>query len=154
MSNESPSSEVIATHTIIEEEEFFTEEESDSFKALSTVGRLRKTFKIFGHTIEIATLTVAEDLQIGLALKKYAESHAFSRAFKLYTSAAAVKSIDGKPLVQTIAPFQATDIESVELKVERLMNYYPVVIDEIFLQLNELEQRLGPVLSRLGKTSG
>jgi len=135
-----------------QEEYNFTKDESDQFKSLIQIGSLTDVITVFGHKITIATLTVAEDLEVGLLLKEYMDTHAFQRAYKTLIAAAAVKEIDGRPLVQalSIADDSAT---SVARKFDRMKEYYPSVIDEIFDGVKALETNLVPVLSRLGKKS-
>lgn len=134
-----------------EEEPTFTEEESAMFTSLLTVGCLSKVVNVFGYKIQLKTLNVDEDIQVGLALKKFDGTLAFNRAYKTLTVAAAVRSIDGAPLIQSLSPLDDIDSNSVIVKYEKVKTYYPIVIDEIYRELNDLEARMLIILSRLGK---
>ena len=134
----------------VEEEYQFTPEESERFKILVQVGSMSKTINVYGHDILISTLSVAEDLEVGLLLKEYNEPHAFQRAYKTLIAAAATKRIDGNPLIQPLSITDNTG-DSVAAKFAIMKNYYPPVIDKIFTGVEDLEKNLLPVLSRLGK---
>ena len=133
--------------------EYLTPEESDQFKSLMLVGRLSGTFVVYGHKIKLETTTVEEDIQLGMLVKKYQDSYAFQRAYRTAMVAAFLREIDGRPLVQSLGSFIGDDSTSVETKFDKLKEYYPAVIDEMYDRVQELEKKLMPILSRLGKTS-
>jgi hypothetical protein len=136
----------------LDEEEFnFTEEESELFRTLITVGCISETVDVFGHQIVLRTLNVDEDLQVGLIIKTFNDSLAFQRAYKTLMVAAAVRSVDGVPLIQALSMLDETNANSVQLKFEKMKEYYPPVIDKLYTELTRIESRVIPLLSRLGK---
>lgn len=138
----------------VQEEEYeLTPEESELFMSLVQVGRLTDTIKVFGHEIVISTISVDEDLQVGLLLKEYDGSAAFQRAYRTLVVAAAIRSIDGNPIISPLSLSEMDDAGKVKPKFEKMKQYFPPVVDEIYKGVQNLERRLAPVLVRLGKTS-
>jgi hypothetical protein len=138
----------------VQEEEYeLTPEESEMFKILVHVGRLTDTIKVFGHDIVISTISVDEDLQVGLLLKEYDGTAAFQRAYRTLVAAAAVRSIDGQPLITPLALSELDSSTKVKPKFEKMKEYFPPVIDEIYNGIMNLEKKIAPVLMKLGKIS-
>src|SRR5258708_5762183 len=77
-------------------------EESIMFASLLTCGRRTKTLHILDHTVVVQTLCVSDDLRIGLYAKPYAETVGEQRAYQTAVAAAAIRSINGRPLVQSL----------------------------------------------------
>jgi hypothetical protein len=126
-----------------------TEDESESFRNLVMVGAISDTFEIAGHKVILHTLNVDEDLQVGVLLHKFTDTHAFPRAYKTLICAAAIISIDGEPLVTHFSLSEGK--VTVQERFDKLKDFFPVVIDAIYERFVELEEKVTPVVSRLGK---
>jgi hypothetical protein len=133
------------------EEYYLTEEESQDFSNLLTVGRVSKMIDILGHKVLIRTLSVAEDMAVGLLIKPYVGSNSFERAYKTAVVAAAVREIDSHPVVASLAA-SYDDMELIQAKFDKIKMYFPIVIDEIYKRFLKLEETLIPLAGRLGKT--
>lgn len=131
--------------------ESLSPDESQLFKSLIQVGRLTQTLDVYGHEILISTLTVGEDIQVGLLLKPYIDTHSFQRAYRALIASAAVRTIDGEELISRLSSSDPS--VTVAEKFQKIKLYFPIVIDKIYDGLTELENRVTPLLSRLGKPS-
>lgn len=87
-----------------EPEETITLEE----ETLLTRGYLSTTVKIGNSNIVIRTLKIGEELQAALIANKYRDTIEASRALIAATIAAAVVSVDNKPLLQGLGPKDET----------------------------------------------
>ena len=143
--------ETIVEEIIEEPKETLTEEESEDFKNLIVVGMISDEFDLMGHKILLRTLSTKEDLCVGLLVKPYLDSSSFQRAYKTAIVAAATREIDGELLLGSLKR-EPDDLELMRLKFNKINEYYPVVIDAIYSRFVELEKKLLPVVSRLGKT--
>lgn len=132
--------------------EELTEAESDDFRNLLFIGRLSETVDVLGHPIALSTLSTEEDLAIGLVTKPYIGSDSYQRAYRTAIVAAAIRSIDGEPLVLAISG-DTTTLEIVQAKFDKVKKYYPIFLDAVYERFTELEKKLLPVVSRLGKRS-
>jgi hypothetical protein len=130
----------------------FTPEESEDFRNLLVVGRLAETVSILGHDITIRTLSVEEDLAVGLIIKPYLGSNSYERAYKTAIVAACVRDIDGEPFGQALNSDQDA-YEVLQFKFKKINKYYPIFLDEVYERFKKLENKLLPTVSRLGKIS-
>lgn len=151
---ESERVEEIAEEIKAEEEEVteLTDEERVLFQSLMTVGRRSKSIDVLGHTVVIQSLRVADDLRIGLWCKKYEETRGFQRAYQLGVCAAGIRTIDGKPLYESLTP--SAEDEIFESKVEKLQDYYPIVINQIYNSIIGLDAEFAELAMKLGKLKG
>lgn len=129
-----------------------TDEERVLFQSLMTVGRRSKSIDVMGHPVVIQSLRVADDLRIGLWCKKYEETRGFQRAYQLGVCAAGIRTIDGKPLYESLTP--SAEDEIFEAKVEKLENYYPIVINQIYNAIIGLDSEFAELAMKLGKLKG
>lgn len=135
-------------------EETLTDEERVWMRSLFTVGRREKTINLFDHEVKIQSLTVQDELRIGLYTKEYKGTDFYSRAYQVGTCAAGIISIDKKPVV----PIPLTGdvkLHSYFLeKVEALENSYPVVISPAYEEIIKLEAEFMALMDKLGKLPG
>lgn len=66
--------------------------------------------------------------------------------------AAGIRTINGQPLYQSLTP--ATDDEVFDAKVEKLKDYYPIVITKIYRAIMDLDQEFAELAVKLGKIKG
>lgn len=76
----------------------------DNIETLLTNGKLTATVSVAGHEFVIKTLTIGEELAVAEVCKPYSDSLAQARALATATVAAALETIDGKPLMQNLGP--------------------------------------------------
>lgn len=120
---------------------------------LMTVGRRTKKVSIMDHPVTIQTLKSADEVRIGLYTKDFLETQAFARAYQVAVCACGIKDVDGVPLYQSL--HENTDPQTVfDKKVERLMEYYPLVITKIYKAIRDLEREYADLLDKLGKLDG
>lgn len=141
------------TDILDEEVTELTEEERSLFNNLLTIGKTSKTFDVFGHEVILETMNVREELTVGMHIKKYHGSEAFARAYQAAVLAATVCSIDGDPLY---VPLSASESESYifEKKFNKVLEFYPIIVSEIYSKYIEVEKEFAGLAEKLGKLGG
>lgn len=128
-------------------------EEQITFASLLTCGRRSKTIHIMDHTVVVETLCADDDLRIGLFVKDYAGSLGEQRAYQVGVAAAGIRSIDGRPLVQSL--FEQAEQEALfDQKVDIVRKMYPTVINRIYRAVMDGEKEFVTLATRLGKLDG
>lgn len=130
-----------------------TDEERTLFRSLLTVGKRSKTISVMDHTVVIETLRVDDELRIGLHCKPFQDTQAFSRSYQLAVCAAGIRSVDGRALYNPLTAEPELDTVFDE-KVKVLKSYYPVVVNQIYRQILELEAEFAELAKKLGKLPG
>src|SRR4029077_12094810 len=108
-----------------------TDEERRDFATLLTVGRRTKKLTVMDHAVTIQTLKTADEMRIGLYTKDYLDSQGFSRAYQVGVCAAGVLEIDGMPIYSSLSGKEDGD-EVFRKSTEKLSQYYPIVISQIY----------------------
>ncbi len=138
---------------IVEEvEESFTDEESYDFRNYMTIGRISETVDILGHKVVLRTLSVEEDLAVGLLIKPFLGSNSYERAYRTAILAAAVRRIDNDMMPEPISEDDEL-MEIMRVRFDKVKKFYPIFLDEVYKRFTEMEKQLMPVVSRLGKIS-
>jgi hypothetical protein len=108
----------------------FPEEIRDDVIGLAWLGFLQDTVHIWGHTFEIRTLRVGEELKIGTLTKKYADTIGEENAIAAATVALALKSVDGDPdFVKTASKFD----DEAEVRFRYVLDHwFTPVIQRVF----------------------
>lgn len=109
----------------VQEEEI--EEDPTSFDATSllNLGKLSARMDVRGHEVSLRTLTMDEELEIGLLVSKYENTRVEGQALATACVAAAVESIDGKPFVSGLGPDESPLTQKFHFVRKRL--YWPVI---------------------------
>jgi hypothetical protein len=132
--------------------ELSTEERND-FATLMTVGRRSKKISILGHTVTIQTLRTSDEMRIGLYTKPYLESQGFARAYQVAICACGIREVDGAPLYSSLTEVVDED-EAFDKRVEKMEQYYPIVVTKIYQKIMELEREFAELAIKLGKADG
>lgn len=125
----------------------------EDFEGLLFLGSLAKTFTWMEHEFQIKTIGTDEALAISLVIQPWAQTQGEVKAYQAAAVAAALVTVDGKELPQPLT----RDITPERLKPRFewvLRNYQPVVIDMIYGQVIELENKVVEILAQMGKASG
>lgn len=131
-----------------------TEQERADFASLMTCGRRSKTITVMGHPVVIQTLTVADEMRIGLFTKRYLDSQlGFQRAYQVAVCAAGVRELQGRPLFSSLVEVTSED-EVFDKSVEAVQKLYPVVVTQIYQAILDLEREFAELAVKLGKLSG
>lgn len=128
-------------------------EEEIMFASLLTCGRRSKVLQIFDHTVVVQTLCGDDDLRIGLYVKNYQGSLGEQRAYQIGVAAAGIRTIDGKPLVQSLYE-HAGDDALFDAKVAKVALMYPTVISQIYRGVMDAEKEFVSLAAKLGKLDG
>ena len=129
-----------------EEVTTLTAEERRDFSMLVTMRRRTKK----DHPVTIQTLKTGDEKRIGLHTKPYLESQGFSRAYQVGVCAAGIVDIDKKPIYQPVSEKEDDD-GIFDKKVEKLQEYYPIVITQIYQAIIDLEREFAELAIKLGK---
>ncbi len=131
-----------------------TNDERRDFASLLTCGRRSKKISVMGHTVVIQTLKTGDEMRVGLYTKKYLESQlGFQRAYQVAVCAAGIREVQGKPLFHSLSP-ETNEDEIFDKSVEAVMNYYPVVVTQIYQAIMDLEREFAELAIKLGKLQG
>lgn len=134
------------------EEPVLTDEEEDEVVDLINAGRKERFVEVFTRRIHLRTLTIEEELKVSEITKPYIGSDGYPRAYRTAVVAAAIRTIDGELLFSPISEAEFDQI--IFKKFEKLLNYYPLAVDQIFARYQEMEKELFELVQKLGKSSG
>ena len=146
---------VLVGEPVAQEEEVtdLSPEEEVMFASLMTCGRRTKVAHILDHTVVVQTLCGDDDLRIGLYVKEYVGSLGEQRAYQIGVAAAGIRTIDGKPLVQTIYA-EADNDALFQQKATKIGQMYPTVINRIYRAVMDAEKEFVELATKLGKLDG
>lgn len=130
-----------------------SDEDRHAFDSLLTCGKRTKTIEVMGHKVTIESLNVDDDLRIGMYTKEYRDSDAFPRAVQVATCAAGIRAVNNRPLYQALSTDESTNA-IFQIKVDKLANYYPIVITEIYREILNLDAEFAELALKLGKLKG
>lgn len=125
-------------------------EERKEFQSLLTIGRITKTIDVLGHPVVLKTMTVADELLVGLETQKYRGTEAFARAYQSAIVAATIVSIDKKQLYIPISQEESSS-EVFAKKIEKIHSLYPIVVSEIYKNYMDVEKEFSQLAKKLGK---
>lgn len=78
---------------------------SQDVLGLVYLGKLTDVIDVYGHQIEIRTLTIGEELDIGLLTQPFESTAERGRAYMTAVAAACIETVDGRPLpIQPLGP--------------------------------------------------
>lgn len=128
------------------------DEEATLFRDLLTVGKRSKTFEVFGHSVVLETLSVRDEMRVGLSVKEYKQTEGFARAYQSAVVASAIRSIDGESWDTPLYPNDSN--AEFERRLDKVRSMYPIVVNVIYAKYNELEGEFVQLLQKLGKVNG
>lgn len=131
----------------------FDPKHREEFEGLLYLGRLTETFRMFGHTFVVKTLTTEELAEIGLIVRPYAGTNAENAVYQSAVVAAAVVTVDGQPLPQAITVDDSDELATVKFPYVK-KNWMPPVREAIYNRCFRLELTTRRVLSAMGEASG
>ena len=134
-------------------QELFSYEVGNDVVELTQIGQLEDTFEWCGHTFKIRTLTVQEEIILGLICREYTDTMSQIKAMNTAAIGAALMEVDGLPW---FPPMQKIDSPN-ELRAyltnkfhQAAKLYDPVlaVIQEYYANLLERQNRSVDELSK------
>lgn len=145
--------EEVVTPEVEGETTELSDEERSQFQSLLTIGQNTKKIDVLGHPVIMKTMTVTDELMVGLESKKYKGSEAFARAYQSAVTAVSVVSLGGKPLYTPLSP-EESESEIFQKKLDKVHSLYPIVVSEIYRNYMEVEREFAQLAKKLGKLSG
>lgn len=137
-----------------EEGEELTPAERLEFSSLMLVGRRSKIIEVFGHKVHIESLTVADDLRIGLYCKEFQGAPpAEQRSYQLAVCACSIRTVDTRPLYVPLVE-NTTNDEIFTEKVQKLKDWYPAVVTEVYREVLGLDREFAELAEKLKKSKG
>jgi hypothetical protein len=131
----------------------FDQRYRDEFSGLLYVGALTKTFDWLGHRFILRTLRTGELVQASLAVKDWAGSDGYLKAWQSAIVGAAVVSVDGRPLPPVPLTDQSDDT-MVAVRARYVMDHwFPPVLDYLYERYVELELVVRQVIEAMGKAT-
>jgi hypothetical protein len=98
---------------------------SQDTTSLLNLGKLVARTEIHGHEVVLRTLTIDEELEVGLLVHQYEGTDVWGRAVATANVAAAIETIDGKPLVGLLGPGENSTLR--KFNYIRKNMYWPVI---------------------------
>lgn len=92
----------------VEEPEQPEEPISQEVIGLLNLGSLTTNMEVRGHEVRLRTLTMDEELEVGLLIQPYRDTEWQGRALATGLVAASIQAVDGKPLVEALGPNENT----------------------------------------------
>lgn len=129
----------------------FDERHRKDFEGLMFLGRLEDEFEWMGHTFVVRTVTVDELLQASLLTREYEGTLGADRAYLAAIAAAAIETVDGKPLVTPLG--RNDNVHAQKFKYIR-ENWYSWTVDAVYMRFRQLELRVQEILDAMGEASG
>jgi hypothetical protein len=129
-----------------------SEDERLDFSSLLTVGRRSKKLMIADHEVTIETLTVSDELRIGLYTKPHMGSQGFSHAYRIGVLASGIREVNGQPLFRSLK--QLDKQEHFDKAVTIVEQYYPIVVDRLYTEIMNLDREFAELAIKAGKLSG
>lgn len=117
---------------------------------LLTVGHISKEISVAGHTFVMRTLKIGEELAIADACREYDGTFAHAKAIATATVAAALESIDGRPLMRSLGPDNTQNIRQkfsyIRGKwywaiINELYEEYTILLDRQIVAFGELRKK-------------
>ena len=130
-----------------------TPEERMLFKTFMNIGRLVETIDVFDHPVVIQTLSVQDELLVGLACKPYIGTEGYQRAYQAAFVTAAVRSYDDKPIFTSLADGVKREV-IFEESFKVVITWFPIVVSKIYHEILLLEQKFHELTEKLGKSRG
>lgn len=125
----------------------------EEFEGLLYLGRLQDTFRLWGHTFVVRTLTTEELAEVGLIVQKYRGTTAENAVYQAAIAAASVVTVDGQPLPRSITVDNSDELAAVRFPYV-MKNWMPPVKEAIYNKSFALELRARQVLAAMGEPSG
>lgn len=129
-----------------------SDDERLDFSSLLTVGRRSKKLMIADHEVTIETLTVADEMRIGLYTKPHMGSQGFSHAYRVGVLASGIREVNGQPLFRTLKELSRD--EHFDKAVSVVEQYYPIVVDRLFTEIMNLDREFAELAIKAGKLPG
>jgi len=135
-----------------ESEPVLTGEDRETFVRAIEIGSNSRTGTVYGHTVTVRTMTMADELAVGQKLKDYAGTLAQAKAYKAAVVAATLTDLDGAAFFTPVRPMSPA--ERLEAKWNLLMDYYPSFVEAVYGIVKEMEEEVVRLLDKLGKSEG
>lgn len=115
---------------LTQSEESFDPSARLDMEMLLTNGKIVAEIELAGHVFMIRTLTIGEELAVADVCKEYYNNFTEAKAIATATVAAALESIDGRPLMHSLGPDPVSNIRQ---KFQYIRNkWYWVLISELY----------------------
>ena len=118
-----------------ERNSIFPDEYMQPLKGLMFLGALEKEFEYGGHTFLLRTLREGEIMRIGQLMKDWRGTTTEIEARKCYTVAAAIVSVDGRPIRSSYKQ----GYDQIYENAHEVKQWYPAVIKFLYEKYIELE---------------
>lgn len=131
-----------------------TNDERMELSSLFTVGRRTEIIDVYGHPVCIESLSVADDLRIGLYRRDFIDAPpADSRSYQIGVCAAGIRTVDGVPLYTPITAEEGAE-EVFAKKIAKVRELYPPVVSDIYQAILLLDEKHAALREKLKKQKG
>jgi hypothetical protein len=116
----------------------FAEEVKEDVIGLLYLGKLSKSFEVYGHRFILKTLTVEEELAVGQIIDEYGGSIFQGKASTAAFVAASVSTVDGEEVVRAL---MNDPVSRVRAKFNYVTQWDPVIVEALYGCVRELTER-------------
>jgi hypothetical protein len=126
----------------------------EDFQGLLYLGALTARFSWLGHRFVVRTLRTGETLEATRLAADYLNTDGYSKALQSAFVAAAVVSVDGRPIAGVPMTSQPGDTAMAMAFRYVLDNWFPPTLDKVYEQYVLLEAKQREVLEAMGNPVG
>jgi len=123
-----------------EDDAEFPSEVEEDVTGLMFLGALSSSFDLFGHHFTLKTLRAGEELICAQIVKEYEGTLAQGKAYAIAQVAAALVTVDGRPIVKSLGPDDGLANMRQKFDFVRTRWYWPV-IDMLYAHFSNLMMR-------------
>lgn len=124
----------------------FPEQWKEDYIGLLYLGYLEDTVELAMHNFIVRTLTVGEKIEISRIVRDLQGMLGYNRAYKAAVVAAGLTYVDGRPVL-SVEKKKAPIKEKYEYVISE---WHDIVIDKLYLKINELELKVVQIAYELG----
>lgn len=115
----------------------FDPRHKEAIDGLLWLGFLTETITYYGHKFTIKTLTRGERLAVTMVSKEYEDTLGMAMALETATVAAALISVDNRPLNPELSPNQ-DPMTRIQDNFELIKDWYDVIIESLYQSYTQL----------------
>lgn len=125
----------------------FPQEHKEALRGLLYLGSLTDVFAYAGHEFEVQTLREGQLLKAAQLVAQYERTLGHELAYNCALVSASILSVDGEPLYTPIAK----DEDLPRKRFEVVLNWFPIVVDNVYVKILELDIAAAAIGVELGK---
>ena len=124
---------------VTQPKEVFDHQYLEPLRGLIFLGNLQHEYELGGHSFLLKTMSEGDILRVGQLTKDYRGSLSEYESQRVYTVAASIVNVDGKPLLEPLSD-DDKKYDMLYEKAQVVKKWYPAVVHFLHDRYLELEQ--------------